>query len=178
MFLRILFKIENINWKTLITIIKVLEMVTESLFVQWFGPYCFAGSESENVFTNSIGEKKGVYLWTIPFDSKYLVYYVGETGVSFAERLLQHVQSYLNGFYRVFDPEEFAEGRKVLVWGGMWKSDRKSPDIMFEYLRQYHKLSDMAHSLLNQFRIFVAPLKENDRRIRQRIEAAIAYGLL
>jgi hypothetical protein len=92
-------------------------MVADSFFVQWYGPYCFIGSEAENVFANAIGEKRGVYLWTIPFYGKYMVCYVGETGVSFAERLLQHVQSYLNGFYRVFDPEEFAEGRKILVWG-------------------------------------------------------------
>jgi hypothetical protein len=33
----------------------------------------------ENVFTCLIGKKKGVYLFAIPFEGKYLVYYVGET---------------------------------------------------------------------------------------------------
>ena len=86
-------------------------MVTTSFKINWYGPYRFVGSEDENVFTCLMGEKKGVYLFTIPFEGKYLVYYVGETGNSFANRLLQHVQSYLNGFYRVFDPEAF---------GGRW----------------------------------------------------------
>ena len=59
-------------------------MVTNPLKVNWYGPYSFVESEDENVFTCLMGEKKGVYLFTIPFEGKYLVYYVGETGASFA----------------------------------------------------------------------------------------------
>ncbi len=82
-------------------IIKVYAMIADHLFVQFFGPYYFDGNEDENVFTNRLSKKKGVYLLTIPFQDKFLVYYVGETSVSFANRLLQHVQNYLSGFYKV-----------------------------------------------------------------------------
>ena len=64
-------------------IIKVSAMIADSLLVQFFGPYFFDGNEDENVFTNRLSKKKGVYLLTIPFEDKFLVYYVGETGVSF-----------------------------------------------------------------------------------------------
>jgi hypothetical protein len=115
-------------------------MVTDPLPVKWYGPYSFVETKEENVFTSLIGEKKGLYLFTIPFEGEYLVYYVGETGSSFAIRLLQHVQSYLNGFYRVFDPEEFARGKKVLLWGGMWKTDRKEPKLICEFLQKNSEL--------------------------------------
>jgi len=151
-------------------------MIPDSLFIQWFGPYSFVGDEDENVFTNSLGQKKGVYLLTIPFDEKYLVYYVGETGVSFAQRLLQHVQSYLNGFYRVFDPEEFVRGRKILVWGGMWKTDRRDSKLMCEFLERHSELAPKILRFIEQFRVFLAPV-EADKRIRERLEAEIARSL-
>jgi hypothetical protein len=111
------------------------------------------------VFTNSLGLKNGVYLLTIPFDDKYLVYYVGETGASFAQRLLQHVQCYLNGFDRVFDPAEFVEGRKVLVWGGMWKTDRRDPKLIDDFLERYSELAPKILKFIEQFRVFLAPIE-------------------
>ena len=126
------------------TLLWVLDMVTDPLPVKWYGPYSFVESEEENVFTSLMGEKKGIYLFTIPFEGKYLVYYVGETGGSFAIRLLQHVQSYLDGFYRVFDPEEFVRGRKVLLWGGMWKSDRREPKLVCDFLKRNAELAPIS----------------------------------
>ena len=151
-------------------------MVTDPLSIKWFGPYSFVGSEAENVFTCSMGQKNGVYLFTIPFEGKYLVYYVGETGASFAARLLQHVQNYLNGFYRFFDPEEFVGGRKVLVWGGMWKTDRREPKLICDFVDRQAELAPKILLFLKQFRIFLAPIDEN-KRIIERIEAEIARSI-
>lgn len=144
---------------------------------QFYGPFQLTGSKEESVLLSSIGKLTGVYLWTIPFENKYLPYYVGETGVSFAYRSMEHVKCYLNGFYRIYDPEAFATGKKILVWGGMWKSNRRGSDTMIEYLHQYHKLSSLSYTFLNQFRIFLAPFDSDDRRLRQRLEAAIASKL-
>jgi hypothetical protein len=144
--------------------------------VQLFGPYSFTGCQDDNVFINPLGKKKGFYLLTIPFDDKYLVYYAGETGVSFAQRKLQHVQSYLNGFYRVFNPKEFVRGRKVLVWGGMWKTDRRDPKLMSEFLERHSELAPKILKFIEQFRVFLAPI-EADKRIRERLESEIARSL-
>ena len=111
--------------------------------VEFFGPYRFNGNKSESVLTAPIGKKKGVYLWMITFQQKYLTYYVGETGVSFAVRSPQHIQSYLDGLYRLYDPEEFLKGKKVLVWGGMWKPVRKDLGTMNEFLQGYPKFAPM-----------------------------------
>lgn len=45
--------------------------------IQFHGPFHLRKSESENVLLNSISKEKGLYLWTISFENKYLVYYVG-----------------------------------------------------------------------------------------------------
>jgi len=151
-------------------------MVAGSLFVKWFGPYCLVGNKDENIFTNLLGERKGVYLLAIPFDGKHLVYYVGETGVSFSQRLLQLIPNYLSGFYRLFNPEEFAEGRKILVWGGMWKSDRKDPKFILDFLKRHSELAPKILRFVEQFRVFLAPI-DADKRILERIESEIARSI-
>lgn len=145
--------------------------------LQFYGPFQLAGSQEESILLSPKGKLMGVYLLTIPFENKYLPYYVGETGVSFASRSMDHVKCFLNGFYRIYDPEAFATGKKILVWGGMWKSNRKGSDTMIEYLQQYHKLSSLSYTFLNLFRFFLAPF-DSDDRLRQRLEAAIASKLL
>jgi len=152
-------------------------MTTECLEIQWYGPYKFYGNKDESVLLVPIGKRKGVYLWSIQYENKYLPYYVGETGVSFAIRSMQHIQSYLNGFYRVFDPREFVKGNKVLLWGGMWKSGRKGPDTLNEFLKNYLTLSPKILEFLGQLNLFLAPV-DTDRRIRERIEAAISKKLI
>jgi hypothetical protein len=144
--------------------------------VEFVGPYRFIGSKNESVLTAPIGKKKGVYLWTIPFQNGYLTYYVGETGVSFAVRSMQHIQNYLNGLYRLYDLEEFHNGERVLVWGGMWKPGRKGSKTMYEFLQSYSKFAPLILDFIQGFRLFLAPI-EGNRRIRQRIEAAIAGSL-
>lgn len=151
-------------------------MITDFLSVEWFGPYSLVESAEENVFTSSMGEKKGIYLFTIPFEGKYLVYYVGETGTSFATRLLQHIQNYLDGYYRIFNPEEFGKGRKVLLWGGMWKTDRQEPKLICDFLEQNEELAPKIVKFIEQFTIFLAPIS-GDKRIRERIESEIAKSL-
>lgn len=161
------------GFQELLKSMKVLEMDVEPIFVQLFGPYKFDKNADENVFNNKWSEKKGVYLLTIPFGTKFLVYYVGETGVSFSKRILQHVQNYLSGFYRIFDPEEFSKGKKVLLWGGMWKSNRKDPQNIFEFMENQSRLVPKAVRFIEQLQIFLAPINAN-KRIIERIESTIA----
>lgn len=148
--------------------------MNDPLYTQWFGPFDFR--QNENLFTNPLSHRSGVYLWTIPFENNYLVYYVGQTGASFAIRSFQHLQSYLNGLYRVYDPEKFAKGEKVLIWGGMWKPDRKEPKVMSEFLINYSWLAPKILEFIGLFRLFVAPI-DGDERDRERIEHAIAKSL-
>jgi len=152
-------------------------MASAYLEIQLYGPYRCFGNKDESVFHVPISTRKGVYFWTIPFENQYLTYYIGETGNSFVYRTMEHIQCYLRGFYRVYDPNEFAKGKKVLIWGGMWKPDRKGLDVKLEFIDRYPALSRQIYEYLAQFRLFLAPI-DRDRRTRQRIEAAIATKML
>ena len=149
-------------------------MTNQPISVKWYGPFNFI--QNENLFTNPLGQEKGVYLWTIPYENNYLVYYVGQTGTSFAIRSFQHLQSYLNGLYRVYDHEKFAKGEKELVWGGMWKPDGKEPKVMSEFLINYSQLAPKIYNFIGLFRLFVAPIEGNDR-VRERIESEVSRSL-
>ena len=144
--------------------------------MRWYGPYKWYGTKNDSLFTQPEAKESGIYLWAIPFEKRYLTYYVGETGRSFANRIIEHTRYYLHGFYRVYDPRQFAEGKKRLVWGGMWKPGTRGPIRMLEFLNRYAELSTVIYEFLGQFRIFVVPLSV-EKRIRQRVEAAIANRL-
>ena len=58
-------------------------------------------------------------------------------------------------------------GRKVLLWGGMWKQDRKGK--IEEFLGRYLEFAPSIYE-------FLGPLAA-EARIRQRIEAAISDSL-
>jgi len=152
-------------------------MDSQKYEIRWYGPFKFYGTEDESIFTTKEAKQPGIYLWTVPFKTQYLVYYVGETGRSFAERFVEHTQSCLNGLYRIYNPSQFADGTKALVWDGMWKKQYSKPSRMLEFMNRYLELAPIIDKYLKQFGIFVAPLNVEDR-IRQRIEGAIVSKLL
>lgn len=127
---------------------------SDVLEIQWHGPFGFIGRKEESVLTNSIGNCMGVYLWTIPFQNQYLTYYVGETGRSFAIRHSQHLESYLTGLYRVYDPEAFLKGKKALIWGGLWKPERKNAKTRKEFVDRKEELAPKISDFVSQFRLF------------------------
>jgi len=138
------------------------------------GAYKWIGKEADTLFKCSEIDKQGIYIWTLPINNQYLTYYVGETGTSFGDRFLSHTRGYLDGLYRVYDPEEFAKGNKKLVWEGMWKKELgPTAQRMHLFLNSYEELSKAIYEMMSTFRIFLFPLK-CDRRTRQRIEASLA----
>lgn len=151
--------------------------MTQILELCWYGPYGLYETDIDSVFITNLSDQKGIYLWTVPIEKKYLTYYVGETGRSFATRFVEHTKDVLNGFYHIYDPSQFSKGRKTLIWGGMWKPDRKSPSTMLEFLNRYIEMAPQLLEFLRQLRFFLAPTNA-EKRIRQRAEAAIAKRLL
>jgi len=81
-----------------------------------------------------------------------------------------------NGFYRIFDPEEFVKGKKVLLWGGMWKTNRREPKLISDFIGRQAELAPKILKFIGQFRIFLAPI-DGEKRIIERIEAEIARSI-
>ncbi len=141
------------------------------LEVQLYGPFKWIEVAEDNVFTNSISSNRGIYLFTAPFKSKFMLYYVGETGKSFIERLAQHFQAYLIGQYHIYDAKDFINGTKTLLYEG-WFNIKPREKARIEYLERVQILGRKMLEFIECMRLFLIPL-DKEKRILERVEAAI-----
>ncbi len=143
--------------------------------VEFTGPFSWLGHEGTNsIFDTPEGKKFGIYLWTVQFEQSELVHYVGKTNRSFSQRMKEHFEKHLAGFYHVYSLEEFRRGERKPVWRGMYLR-RKTPPII-ELAKIYPTISSQIIDMANTYRFFIAPL-DAERRILERIECALARHL-
>lgn len=145
-------------------------MNNNSLHLQFSGPFILCGTNGVSALDAEIASKAGLYLWTVRTHEGVLVEYVGETGVSFAERSRQHMVQCLGGYYRIWDASLLRQGKRELVWGGMWQKHRRNS--MAEFISVYTDLAPKILDYLSVIDVFVAPL-DSTQRIRRRIERAL-----
>jgi hypothetical protein len=139
------------------------------------GPYSFNDECGDTIFKeNDILTAQGIYLWTVPIAGGYKPYYIGETGVSFLERLRTHAKEYLSGEYRIYESEAFVSGNKKLIWQGMWLPGTR--DKMPEFIKAYTGLAPKIIDFISLFRLFLAPII-CETRTRKLIEGGIARFL-
>ena len=122
-----------------------------SQLVEFIGPFSWLGEDSPSVFEAPIGRACGLYIWSVEVESQDVIYYVGLTQRTFAERFLEHFKEHASGGYHLYDPIEFAAGRKVQLW----------PAVA---------------ALAKLYRFHLAPLSL-DQRSLERIEAGLANYL-
>jgi hypothetical protein len=140
------------------------------------GPYFWLKEPS--VYFSSETGKSGIYLWSILYNDKHLIYYVGETGRSFSERFSEHFTSYLQGAYDIYDPKKFIKCNKIKIWNNIkyWKTDSCQRYNNFQSQRK--KIFPPLKELINLFYLWIIPMKDDDTRIRRRIEGSLAKYLL
>lgn len=139
------------------------------------GPFKWIGEGDHTLFAQEIIKKRGLYIWAIPFADGYLVYYVGMTYASFEKRFNQHIESYLTGKYRIYDPAKFKEGKKNLFWPGGYKTvqgSKTTTEFLDYYLNDPTNYGKTLKDFLELFYIFLSPLDEDMRTI-ERIEAEV-----
>jgi hypothetical protein len=152
-----------------------LNCALDEISLPFFGPFSWTGTpDGPSVYEVDGVRKAGIYLWTVPLPDGHLIYYVGETGRSFDVRLRQHYEELAAARYHVYSAVEFARGEKLCVWPGHWDAtDRQSDE---ECQANCARLSEQIQEMMLAVRFFLAPTT-CDKRIRRRIEAAIAQGL-
>ncbi|WP_024299431.1 hypothetical protein [Methylomicrobium lacus] len=139
------------------------------------GPLRIHPNNSDSIFHSPDALKIGVYVYAVKVKNVgYLTTYVGETGVSFLKRIKDHVINTLGGYERIYDPDALQEGKKILLWNGMWKASRQ--DCFGEFIDRHSELAPIISQYVRQFEIFLLPLDANARG-RRRIESAIAAHL-
>jgi hypothetical protein len=147
----------------------------DSFIIRFQGPFSWGlDKDIPSIFDAEVGRESGVYLWTVSLPDGELIYYVGETGRSFAQRMLEHFKEHSSGGYHLCSPEPFARGEKIPLWPGRFDPDSKTS--VADFLNHLKVLWPAIIELAKMYRFFLAPFN-CDRRLRQRIEAAIANCL-
>jgi hypothetical protein len=144
----------------------------KELVIDIDGPYSFLrGSSNPSIFDSSKSDQVGLYIWTVPFKDSELVYYVGETGRSYRERMWEHLKGYLSGEYGINEPAEMLNGNRVRIWAGVWRGAN-----IQDFLDRYEYFTTKIMELLRLFRIYLLPV-DCDSRLRKRIEGFIVKSL-
>ncbi|MEZ5288336.1 MAG: hypothetical protein R2712_26740 [Vicinamibacterales bacterium] len=135
------------------------------------GPFsAYSGDGERCLFEDPMGQRSGIYLWTIEYRGSRYVWYVGQTRRSFALRMGEHIASYLSGQYPPVDPAALTEGRHRRPSGvdvkGMW------PDNLPTVLRNLPALASNTAQLLRAVQFHVAPVALKQSEL-DRVEGAI-----
>jgi hypothetical protein len=138
------------------------------------GPFKLCGTEGKLLFSREEAQLAGIYLWTVRFQDGFLVNYVGETKTSFHKRMKDHMIQCMGGNYRICDAEWLLKGERKILWNGMWRKGTRN--LMPVFVERYVELAPKIKAYLQVLDIFVAPVQV-DKRIRRRIEGAIAFSL-
>ncbi|MGB8951719.1 MAG: hypothetical protein WCC06_03525 [Candidatus Aminicenantales bacterium] len=150
-------------------------MAEETIILDFFGPFSWRGSaEAPSIFGATVARQSGIYMWTISVEGSELVYYVGETGRDFETRMLEHFREHCSGGYHIYSPSEFRHGMKIPLWPGRY--DPAERTTVADFVVKAPELWPAILDLINIYRFFLAPL-QYDRRLRERIEGAIAAHL-
>jgi len=148
----------------------------DELKVRFTGPFSWVSApDSTTLFSEGVPKHFGIYLWAVSLPDGYLVSYVGETGRSFTTRMVEHYKELASCMYHLYEPQKYSQGEKVPIWPGRYdKADRKTPQ---ECIEQYSALNHVVSASVRSYRFLLAPL-DCDKRLRRRVEAAIASTLM
>jgi hypothetical protein len=132
--------------------------------ISFKGPYSWHGAYSAPEALS-----RGIYAHTVPQQDHHLVYYAGQTGESFYNRMLQHEGHFRAGEYPIYPAASFAQGsqegklNRGMFDGGDSKEVRKANSV---------RLAKQIQEMLDVMQVFFAPF-ETDKRTRERIEGVI-----
>jgi hypothetical protein len=142
--------------------------------LDFHGPFKLCGTAGKLLFDQEEAQLAGIYLWTVQSQGGFLVNYVGETGTSFHKRMKDHMVQCMGGNYRICDAKWLLKGERKILWNGMWRKGTRN--LMSVFVERYVELAPKIKAYLEVLDIFVAPIQV-DKRIRRRIEGAIAFSL-
>ena len=138
----------------------------------WLGPFFWPGYGS-----TTLPAVSSVYLWTVEshhdgYPDGYFLYLAGETND--ARRRFgsdEHTKSLRLGLWTIFDMEAMQRCERKEIWhGSQWTGGiEPSPD-------EKKMIEAAGQRMMADLRLFIAEMPD-ERRLRQRIEAAIMLGL-
>jgi hypothetical protein len=146
----------------------------ESLTLNWSGPHRWP-KEGRQPRAEALNDG-GVYLFSIEHHGGFLVYCAGHTQ-QFWKRFRQHDRLYRNGTYSIFDHDEFAAGRRVVVWPGFWMKKSRPRELSEDFVNRGDEIRAATERWLDGYRVFVARV-DAEKRIKQRLEAGLMSAFM
>jgi hypothetical protein len=141
--------------------------MSEPISLRFEGPYSWTGGSLPSVSDCPESESMGLYIWAVPTAVGELVQYIGQTGRSFRARFADHLRDQSSGPYRIYDAAELREGRKLVLWPGIYGPSRTTaPFVAAEFARPLQEYVGLV-------RFYLARL-DAPERTRCRIEGALA----
>ena len=122
------------------------------------------------LFTESIADRSGIYVWTIEVDGAARPWYVGQTRRPFKQRMGEHLTKMLAGEYPPHDPEALRRGDSGRLCKGA--GALSWPLTIPVLLRNWEALAPEIMAVIRLLRIHLAPL-EGDAHLYDRVEGAI-----
>ena len=145
------------------------EQKIERLNVDWKGPYSWPKFEEVNDLPQ-MPDVEGVYLFSFTFKNGYLVTGVGVTN-STVKRIKQHNREFKKGNYTILNVESVKIGERKEIWHG-WKYAKEN---QLEFNEKREAIYSSLNLYLSEMKLFIA--EQSHKRLRERTEAAIVYGL-
>ena len=145
--------------------------------ISFYGPYSWWPDGKDPYIKRAPqANQPGIYLWTVELDEGDLVFYVGDTATGIYKRMCGHWDSYTAGYYAIHPAQEFARGNKLVLWPGIKAPINPAGRSAEECSENRDRLRQPVEEMTRVFRFYLAPTTF-ERRIRRRIEAALALTL-
>ena len=110
------------------------------------GPVKFSELTRPSKTNKDLLDNKGIYLWTVKIADGFLIYYIGETGSLFSNRLKRHRYQLKRGDYRLYDPQHFSKGKKKLIWNPYKNGAGHKVNHLDEYNKIKQKINKQQES--------------------------------
>jgi hypothetical protein len=134
------------------------------ILLRWNGPFALVPSaDCPEIYGVKEAKVSGVYIWALPLDGSYIVNYVGVATESVATRQDDHMRLFLSGKYTIYNPDEFAQARKVVIY-----DPRQG---LTAFLSQHIALSGALMKLVKCIHLFFAPVVA-EKVVLERIESS------
>ncbi len=137
---------------------------------RWEGPFPL-----HSVVAEPAADAPGLYLWGVPSESGYVLYYLGETGKTIAERIRAHLGYYRSGEFGLIDWEAFYKG----VWKYLKPSyyRKYTPEARAAFREEKARWGPIIEGEVGRISVFVLPIPSWSgvayRTMRMRLEQAI-----
>ena len=152
-------------------------MIEQQIYTEitFEGPFYWVSEPGKtSILESKSCRQSGVYFWSINYQEKELVYYIGQTGRRFSSRLAEHFCQHASGGYHLYEPSAFLRGEKIQVWAGRFDANQRT--TIPDFLVHFDVLAPVIKQLAGIYRFWVAPM-ESDKRLRERFEAALSIHL-